>query len=112
MQPSFEQVPSMLFEMQQKVNNIEQLLNRDAAHKITHDLIGVQEAAELLGLSPATVYTKVSHREIPFSKQGKKLYFSRNELIAYARSGRRLTKSEERTQVLKNSANAMVGAEL
>lgn len=63
---------------------------QDAPDKI----MDVHEASELLGISPATIYSKVSKRELPCMKRGKKLYFSRNELLKYLHGGRRKTAEE------------------
>jgi excisionase family DNA binding protein len=43
-------------------------------------LLGVEEAAEFLGLSPATLYSWVSQRRIPFVKVGRLTKFSRRSL--------------------------------
>jgi excisionase family DNA binding protein len=56
--------------------------------------MSVQEAAEFLGLKPATIYAKVFWKELPFSKRGKRLYFSEKELTEYIQRGRRLTNDE------------------
>ena len=42
--------------------------------------IGIEEASTLVSLSINTVYGKVSRREIPHYKRGKKLYFLKDEL--------------------------------
>lgn len=58
------------------------------------NLLTVSEAADLLSLTPQTIYSKVSKREIPFMKRGKRLYFSRTDLLEYIKEGRRITHSE------------------
>ncbi|MBX0332551.1 helix-turn-helix domain-containing protein [Pontibacter sp. HSC-14F20] len=60
----------------------------------TDELYTVQEAAEFLKISQATVYAKVQTRELPVSKRGGRLYFSKLELIDYVKSGRKLTAAE------------------
>ncbi len=55
---------------------------------------GINLACELTGLAKPTVYSLVSERKIPHSKRGKKLYFSRRELIKWIESGRRKTITE------------------
>ena len=42
---------------------------------------GIELAIELTGLAKPTIYGLVSERKIPHSKRGKKLYFSRKELL-------------------------------
>jgi excisionase family DNA binding protein len=57
-------------------------------------LLSIQQAAEFLRLSVPTLYSKVSKREIPFMKAGKRLYFSRVELMEYVKTGRKNTITE------------------
>jgi len=54
----------------------------------------IKQAGELLSLSVPTLYGLVSRQGIPVSKQGKRLYFSRVDLLAWIKSGRKLTISE------------------
>ena len=58
-------------------------------------LLTIDEAATLLHLSKATVYTKVSKNELPgVCKQGKRLYFDRQIIIDWIKSGRKTSKAE------------------
>ncbi|MGQ7869957.1 helix-turn-helix domain-containing protein [Sunxiuqinia sp. sy24] len=54
----------------------------------------IDRAADFLGLSIPTVYSKSSKGELPVIKRGKRLYFSRNDLLEYLRKGRRMTNEE------------------
>jgi excisionase family DNA binding protein len=58
------------------------------------DLLNIQEASKFLGLAVPTLYAKVSDRLIPHSKIGKKLFFSRDELSTWVRSGKRSSVNE------------------
>ena len=51
-------------------------------------------AIELTGLAKPTIYGLVSERKIPHSKRGKKLYFSRFELLEWLTNGKRKTRDE------------------
>jgi excisionase family DNA binding protein len=42
--------------------------------------LSIQEAAAFLNLSVPTVYSKVSRRDLPYYKSGKRLYFIKSEL--------------------------------
>ena len=57
-------------------------------------LLTIQEAAEFLSLAVPTMYSKVSKREIPCMKRGKRLYFSRTELLEYLKDGRKKSNAE------------------
>lgn len=48
----------------------------------------IQEAAEFLHLTVPTIYSKVSKGELPVMKRGKRLYFSRIDLMEYVNTGR------------------------
>jgi excisionase family DNA binding protein len=52
-------------------------------------IMTIQEAAEFLSLTVPTMYSKVSKGELPFMKRGKRLYFSRTELMEYVKAGRK-----------------------
>ena len=50
-------------------------------------LLTVKQTAKLLHMTVPTIYTKVSRKELPYMKRGKRLYFSRTELLAYLKEG-------------------------
>jgi len=53
-----------------------------------------QEAGEFLSLTAATIYSKISRGELPVMKRGKRLYFSRDELLEYLKDVRNKTNAE------------------
>ena len=55
---------------------------------------GIDLAVKITGKAKATIYSKCHARTIPHWKQGKQLYFSKNELTQWLRSGKRKTRSE------------------
>ena len=57
-------------------------------------LLTLKDAAKFINLSPNTVYGLVHNSLIPVSKRGKKLYFSKQELLAWIQSGRKKTIEE------------------
>jgi excisionase family DNA binding protein len=87
-----------------RLTNIEALLldlfstkfNQDPHNNISEKLMTVSEAAELLSLATPTIYALVQRREIPFSKRegSKRLYFSKQELLEWVKSGRKKTNDE------------------
>jgi excisionase family DNA binding protein len=67
--------------------------------------LNIQEAARFLNLTVATIYSKVSKRELPCMKRGKRLYFSSTELKEYIKEGRKKSYAEieqEAENYLKN----------
>lgn len=57
-------------------------------------LFTIQKASEFLSLSVPTIYGKVSRKEIPFMKKGKRLYFSPTELMDYLKGDRKKSQEE------------------
>lgn len=57
-------------------------------------ILTIEQAAEFLNLSKTTLYGYVHNSTIPVSKRGKRLYFSKQELLDWIKEGRRKTMSE------------------
>ena len=49
-------------------------------------LLGVEEAAEYLGLTPNTVRSRAARRLLPFKKWGGRVVFVRNQLDSFTES--------------------------
>jgi len=64
----------------------------------TDELLTVQDTAKFLSLSVPTVYALISKGELPVMKRSKRCYFSKAELIAYLRQGRKRTLTETATE--------------
>jgi len=85
-----------------RLSNIENLLldlrtnqtEPQATKKTDSDLFTIEEAAGFLKLAKPTIYGLVCHSKIPCMKKGKKLYFSKAELIAWLQQGKRKTITE------------------
>ncbi len=60
----------------------------------TDEIGGIDLAIEVTGLAKPTIYGLVSERKIPHSKQGKRLYFSRQDLLEWIKNGKRKTQDE------------------
>ena len=78
----------------------EELENFFAAKQLTdgktesEEIGGIDLAIEITGLAKPTIYSLVSERKIPHSKQGKRLYFSRQDLLEWIKNGKRKTQNE------------------
>lgn len=53
-------------------------------------LMSIGDASLFLGLTKGTIYVKTHKKTIPFSKVGKKLYFSKLDLIDWIKNNSRL----------------------
>src|SRR5258708_38569292 len=60
----------------------------------TDDVLTIKQAGEFISLTVATIYGLVHRGQIPVSKKGKRLYFSRHDLTEWIKSGRRKTNDE------------------
>lgn len=92
---TFDQIPKMMGKLLDKMERIESLLKGLSPEGNSPDeLLNITEAAKLLNLSVATIYSKVSRNEIPVCKKGKRLYFSKKELTDWVHSGKVYTNEE------------------
>ncbi|MBK9249135.1 MAG: helix-turn-helix domain-containing protein [Ignavibacteria bacterium] len=106
---TFERMVQDFPELLTRLERVEGLLFGEVCvTKLPKDMMNVTEAAEYLTLSIATVYTKASKKEIPYSKCGKRLYFSRLELSEFIRVGRQLTNEEIKQQTISHAGILMM----
>lgn len=93
-QITFDQLPSAVAELLQKVSSIENILRNQTTQPETDQYLTIQQTGELIKLSVPTIYGYVSRNAIPFSKKGKRLYFSKMEIMEWIKQGKQKTHSE------------------
>lgn len=93
---TFEKLPQAVTQLMDKVDSIERLLlsQNNTPQPEEDKLLTIREAAEILHLSVPTVYGLVQRAEVPVCKRGKRLYFSKQEIMAWIMAGRKKTVSE------------------
>ena len=94
---TFDQLPEAVTILAKEVSELKRLFIERQEQPPTNppeELLTVQQAAEFLNLAVPTVYSKVHRRELPVMKRGKRLYFSRTELLDYLKAGRKQTIAE------------------
>ena len=94
---SFENLPQAVSLLLEKVDTLEQLLKSQQtiiSQAPSDRPMSIAEAAKFVNLTVPTLYGFVSKRTIPFSKVGKRLYFSEKELTSWIQSGRKQTRDE------------------
>ena len=98
---TFEQLPLAVTQLHEKLNSIESLLllTTESTTSEKVNLLTIIEAADLLSLSKNTIYGLVQRHKIPVCKKGKRLYFSKTDLLAWIEKGRQPTTTE-----IENSA--------
>jgi excisionase family DNA binding protein len=99
---TFEQLPQAVTRLYDKLESIEKLIlaKNHPSQAEADQLLTIEEAATLAHLSKATLYGLVSRSEIPCMKKGKRLYFSKQELTQWIKSGRKKTATEIAGEVL------------
>lgn len=105
-QITFEQVPNAISALLHKVAELEQLLHSAlSVAKPTREMLKFDDACKFLGMPKSTLYSKVQNREIAYSKPGKHLLFSLDDLMDYQKRNRRKTKAEIQAEVRKGVRN-------
>jgi excisionase family DNA binding protein len=103
---TFEQLPEEVAKIHDKLDRISELLSsrETTPDVIENNLLNIQQAAQFLSLAVNTIYSKVSRKEIPYIKKGKRLYFLRVQLAEWVESGTSsntsLIEAETETQFL------------
>ena len=100
MELTFEKLPQAVNQLFDKLLSIEKILQSQQLRELPglDELLTIKQAAELISLSVPTIYGLVQRSEIPVSKRGKRLYFSKQELTLWIREGRKKTVSELRIE--------------
>jgi excisionase family DNA binding protein len=97
---TFDQLPQAISQLLEKVSHLETLVSEIGIHPSDKDeLFNITQAAKFLNLAVPTLYSKVSRKEIPVNKQGKRLYFYKSELEEWIKQGRKKTFIELRESV-------------
>ncbi|CAA7386979.1 helix-turn-helix domain-containing protein [Chryseobacterium fistulae] len=94
---TFDQLPKAVTMLTKEISELKQLLlSQSEQHPIEQpdQFLTIQGAATLLNLTVPTMYSKVSRNELPVMKRGKRLYFSRTELLEYLKEGRKKSNAE------------------
>lgn len=90
-------------------NSVQKCLNSTLhpAPPVQSDLIGIEEACDITGWLKPTIYKKSFLGEIPCSRMGKRLVFSRKELTNWLQSQtiRKQSPEETATKHLQKEAN-------
>jgi len=80
--------------VQDAVRKVIRETSQNTAPPEPEQLLTVKQAADLLNLSIASIYGLTHRAVIPVCKRGKKLYFSRQELLDWIKDGRKKTAKE------------------
>jgi hypothetical protein len=92
----FQRITNDLSEIKRLLEN---LSKQKPLPKPEEDLTDVKGAAKILNIAAASVYNGTSKKEIPHFKRGKKLYFSKADLLQYIKDGKKRTNTELKGEV-------------
>jgi excisionase family DNA binding protein len=99
---SSEQLPDILMRIEERLEKMHDiLLETYKQYAPEDDFIGSKEAAKILKFSLPTLYTKVCKREVPFYKQGNRLYFSKQKLLDWIQDGKKKSLNEINSEALQ-----------
>ncbi|NVN96886.1 helix-turn-helix domain-containing protein [Candidatus Nomurabacteria bacterium] len=93
MEITFDSLPQAVSQLCEDVAFIKRFILEKINEPISQpdQLLTIQETAEFLNLQVSTIYGLVSRMQIPYMKKGKRLYFSKTELIECLKAGRKKT---------------------
>lgn len=94
---TFDQLPGEVSRLSRIVESMNQILLQQTKSTEKQDhKFNVEEAAEFLGVTVATIYSKKSKGELPACKApgSKRLFFFKSDLIKYLKQGRQKTNLE------------------
>lgn len=86
---TFEQLPQIAGLILEKLDRLEQLILQQMSTPTEQrdQMLTIQQAAEFLHLTVQTLYSYTHRNAIPFSRRGKRLYFTRSELEHWIKTG-------------------------
>ena len=103
-----EDLPSAVSEILEKVIGIEKHLKRasEVSDKSDDGLLTISGAGALLNITKNTIYKLAQHRAIPYIKKGGRLYFLKDELLAWVKEGKQKTEQELRFEAESTLINS------
>ena len=111
---TFEMLPQAVAILLNEVSLLKNLLRKQQENNSKQEpeeqFLNVQQTAKFLGLTSATIYSKVSRNEIPKLKKNGRLYFSKLELIEYLKEGKvnhQASISDEVDELLSNNKKGL-----
>ena len=75
---SFEQLPELIQNLVERIESLEKAVReKHQPLPLEGELMSVEDLCKLLGKSKSAVYRTVRYRDIPYIRQGNRLYFDR-----------------------------------
>lgn len=95
-----------LFEMIGKIidQRLEKFFEKTKPSKESDELLTIDQASDFLKISKQTIYGHSSKSLIPCMKKGRKLFFSKSELIEWIRQGKKKTLTEIEKEIEESTS--------
>ena len=75
---AFEQLPELIQNLVERIESLEKIVReKHQPLPLEGELMSVEDLCKLLGKSRSAVYRTVRYRDIPYIRQGNRLYFDR-----------------------------------
>jgi excisionase family DNA binding protein len=88
--PTFDTLPECVGLLMKEVSSIKLLLEQQNFSKVDNEKpLSVSEACAFLNLAQPTIYSLHSRNEIPAMRKNGRLYFFKQDLIDYLKSGKK-----------------------
>lgn len=88
MDVTFETMPRAIARIESELLGLRREILTLKKGEAEDELLTIEQAGEFLNLAIQTLYAKVSKREIPYMKRGKRLYFSKTDLLKWLSKGK------------------------
>lgn len=99
---TFESLPKAVAELNRKVDLLMNRLSDSQKESEDDDIVLIDEAAEIISKTKATIYAMTHRNEIKHFKRGNRLYFSKKDLREYIKAGRVKTIEEIQSDAVEN----------
>ena len=97
----FDQIDQRLRQIEKDIHQLLEKEQEPKKKEETPDIGGIELAMHITGKAKQTIYQLVSTRQIPHFRKSGKLYFSKNDLLAWIKSGIRQTRDDLREDAEK-----------
>lgn len=88
--PTFDTLPEAVGLLMKEVSSIKLLLEQQNGNKVDNEKpLTVSEACAFLNLAQPTIYSLHSRNEIPAMRKNGRLYFFKQDLVDYLKSGKK-----------------------
>ena len=87
--PTFNDVPVLIANIDEKLGIIVEWIQSGASQQDPHTILTIDEAVAFTGYSKSAIHSATSKDTIPHYKRGNKLFFFKDELVAWLKSDNR-----------------------